>query len=89
MKDLLAWASLKRAEARPGLPPPFQIQDPTETDLRNEYSFFLFTSVQIHALLDQGDASTSEAAREAIRKTLAQLEQQVYQLDLHRRDGRC
>ena len=86
MKDLLAWGQLKQQEARPGEPPSFQIYDPTEVDLRNEYSLFLSTSVQIHAILNERHASVPAPAREAVRKALAKLEQQVYQLNLHQRD---
>ena len=88
MKDLLAWGQLKEHEAKPGQPPSFQIYDPTETDLRNEYSFFLSTSIQIHTILNERDARIPEPAREAIREALATLEQHVYQLNLHQRDWR-
>ncbi len=43
IKSLMAWEQLKQAEAKPGEPPTFQAYDPTETDLKNEYSFFLST----------------------------------------------
>ena len=89
MKDLLAWGQLKQSEARPGQPPSFRIYDPTATDLRNEYSHFLSTSIQIHAILNGRDASIPESAHKAFRRTLANLEQQVYQLNLHQRDWRC
>ena len=51
MRDLLAWGQLKHSEMRPGQPPSFQIYDPTATDLRNEYSFFVSNSLQMHAVL--------------------------------------
>lgn len=89
MKDLLAWGQLQQSEVRPGQPPSFQIPDPTETDLRNEYSFFLSTSRQIHALLNDRDASIPAPAREAIRKTLAKLEQEAHQLNLQQRCPGC
>ena len=88
MKDLVAWSQLKEHKIRPDEPPSFQIYDPTEVDLRNEYSLFLSTSVQIHAILNERNASIPEPAREAVKKTLAKLEQQVYQLNLHQRDWR-
>ena len=89
MKALLAWEQLKQSEARPGEPPAFQVYDPTEADLRNEYSFFLSTSIQIHTILNERDVSIPVPARETIRRTLAKLEQQVYQLNLRQRDWRC
>ena len=89
MKALLAWEQLKQSEARPGEPPAFQVYDPTETDLRNEYSSFLSTSIQIHTILNERDARIPEPARAAIREALATLEQHVYQLNLHQRGWRC
>jgi hypothetical protein len=88
MKALLAWEQLKQSEARPSEPPVFQVYDPTETDLRNEYSFFLSTSIQIHTILNERYACIPAPAREAVRRTLAKLEQQVYQLNLHQMDWR-
>ena len=85
MKALLAWGQLKRSEAQPDQPPSFQIYDPTETDLRNEYSLFLSTSIQIRNALREHRASISEPAREMLRKKLAMLEQEAHQLNLHRR----
>jgi len=89
IKDLLAWGQLKQSEAWPGQPPSFQIHDPTETDLRNEYSFFLSTSMQMHAIVNECHASIPAPAREVVRRTLVKLQQQVYQLNLHQRDWRC
>jgi len=50
IKALLAFEQLKKSEAKPSQPPTFTLNDPTETDLRNEYSFFLFTSIQMHSI---------------------------------------
>ena len=85
MKGLLAWGQLKQSEARRGQPPSFQIHDPTETDLRNEYSHFLSTSIQIRNALREHRASISEPAREMLRKKLAMLAQEAHQLNLHQR----
>lgn len=85
MKDLLAWASLKQSEARPGQPPSFQIYDPTVTDLRNEYSHFLSTSIQIRAILNEHDASIPAPMRETLQRRLAKLEQEAHQLNLRQR----
>ena len=85
IKALLAWRQLKLHEAKPCQPPSFQIYDPTETDLRNEYSHFLSTSIQIRNALREHRASISEPAREMLRKKLAMLVQEAHQLNLHRR----
>jgi len=85
MKALLAWGQLKQSEAQPDQPPSFQIYDPTETDLRNEYSLFLSTSIQIRNALREHRASISEPAREMLRKKLAMLEQEAHQLNVCRR----
>ena len=85
MKDLLAWGQLKQSEARPGQPPSFQIYDPTATDLRDEYSHFLSTSIQIHGILHEHRASILAPVREILQRKLAKLEQEARQLNLHRR----
>ena len=85
IKAFLAWEQLKQAEAKPGIPPAFKIYDPTETDLRNEYSLFLSTSVQIHSILDDSTVDIPEEKREAIRRQLAKTEQQAHSLNLHHR----
>jgi hypothetical protein len=85
MRDLLAWGQLKQQEARPGEPPSFQIYDPTVTDLRNEYSHFLSTSVQIHGILREHSASIPVPLRATFQRRLAKLEQEAHQLSLHRR----
>lgn len=89
MKALLAWEQLKESEARPGQPPAFQISDPTEADLRNEYSFFLSTSVQMHSILDDVSVTMHEADRQSIKRQLSKIEQQVYGLNLQQRFCRC
>jgi hypothetical protein len=85
MKALLAWGQLKQQETRPGEPPSFQVYDPTATDLRNEYSHFLSTSVQIHGALCERSASIPVPLRETLQKKLAELEQEAHQLNLRRR----
>ena len=40
IKALLAWEELKRSEAMPNQPPAFNLNDSTETDLRNELYVF-------------------------------------------------
>jgi len=85
MKALLAWEQLKKAESRPHQSPAFCIYDPTETDLRNEYSFFLSTLVQIHHLLNDSTINIPAAKREALRLRLAKVEQEMNSLDLHQR----
>lgn len=85
IKALLAWEQLKKSEKRPGQPPALHIHDPTGTDMRDEYSFFLYTSVQMHSVLNDGSALLCESERQRIMRRLAQIEQQVYELNLHQR----
>lgn len=85
IKALLAWEQLKQSEAKPGQPPVFTLNDTTETDLRNEYSFFLFTSIQMHSILNRGAVSISKAKRKHIKQNLAKIEQQLYNLNLPQR----
>ncbi|MHC4792442.1 MAG: hypothetical protein ACYS8Y_13620, partial [Planctomycetota bacterium] len=81
IRALLAWEQLKQSEARPDQPPTFTLTDSIETDLRNEYSFFLFTSVQMHAILNGSTADIAKAKCEHIKKELAKIESQLYSLN--------
>lgn len=85
IKALLAWEQLKQSEARPGHPSLLALDNSLETDLRNEYSFFLFTSVQMHSVLNSGGIGTSKVKFQRIKQELARIEHQLYSLDLHRR----
>ena len=85
IKSLLAWEKLKKAEARPSHPPAFQVYDPTETELRNEFSFFLARLADVHGLLDDGSAPTSEQDYQNARRQLLKLEQELQASNLHQR----
>lgn len=86
IKALLAWEQLKQSEAKPDQSPGFTIlNDSVGTDLRNEYSFFLFTSMQIHSILKDNTADLSNARRQLIKQQLARIEHQLYRLGLHER----
>jgi hypothetical protein len=87
MKALFAWKQLKESEAKPGQPPAFTLCDPTETDLRNEYSFFVSTAVQMHSILNEDSVPLCESARQSIKRQLARIEHQAYGLNLHQRFG--
>ena len=85
IKALLAWEQLKQAEARPNQPPSFTLNEPVEEDLKSEYSFFLFTSVQIHNALSDITANTSETNLRQIKHELAKIERQFHSLGLQQR----
>ena len=85
IKALLAWEELKQSEARPDQPLALILNDPIETDLRNEYSFFLSTSVQMHRFLDDSSGSAPAAERQKVQRQLVKIEQQLQGLNLHRR----
>ena len=89
IESLMAWEQLKQAEAKPGRPPAFQAYDPTETDLKNEYSSFLSTLVQIHSILNDGSSAIEEAELQSIKRQLTKIEQQANGLNLHQRFCRC
>ena len=89
MKALLAWEQLKQSEVRPGQPPAFTIYDPTETDLKNEYSFFLSTLVQMHSNLKDHSLNISETKYQDINRQLTKIEQQFNSLNLHQRYRYC
>jgi hypothetical protein len=86
MKTLLAWQELKQSELTPDHTPGFTLlQDSVGTDLRNEYSFFLFTSMQMHGVLNNSDAGLSNVRRQQVKQRLAKIESQLYSLNLQRR----
>ena len=85
IRSLLAWEQLKQSEARPSRQFSFQIYDPTETDLRNEYSFFISISVQMHSILNDNTLKLKETERHSIKMQLMKIEQQVHGLNLHQR----
>jgi hypothetical protein len=85
IKALLAWEQLKQSEARPGHSPMLAFDNSIETDLRNEYSFFLSTSVQMHSILNSGTAGISRVKLQRIKQELARIERQLFSLDLQQR----
>ena len=85
IKVLMAWEQLKQSEARPGQPPLFTFNDFIETDLRNEYSFFLSMSVQIHSILNSDSPAVQEAEHQSIKRQLFKIEQEAYGLNLNKR----
>jgi hypothetical protein len=89
IKALLAWQQLKQAETNPDQPPGFRTADSVETDLRNEYSFFSATALQIHGVLNDTSLTIPEAKRQSIRSQLARIEQQLYSLNLNQKLCTC
>ena len=85
IKALLAWEQLKQSEARPGHSPMLAFDNSVETDLRNEYSFFLFTSAHMHSILNSGAAGISRVKLQCIKQELAKIERRLYSLGLQRR----
>jgi len=85
IKALLAWQDLKHSQGQPDQPPGFRMADSVEADLRNEYSFFLATSMQIRSILNDGSYAIPEEKRQRIKIQLARIEQQLCRLDLNRR----
>ncbi|MHC4658547.1 MAG: hypothetical protein ACYS83_05135 [Planctomycetota bacterium] len=85
IKALLAWQQLKKEEAKPGQPPAFQICDPTEEDLRNEYSFFLSTSVQVHHIIHDNATDIPEAKLNSLKSQLGKIDQELNKLNLNQR----
>lgn len=85
IKALLSWEELKKSEAKQGQSQALVFNDSTETDLRNEYSFFLSTSVRMHSILNSNTADISKVKLERIKQQLSKIERQLYSLDLQRR----
>lgn len=89
IKALLAWEQLQHAETRPGQPPSFTLNDFIERDLRNEFSFFLSVSVQMHSILNDKTLAVQVPERQTIKRQLSKIEQEAYGLNLHPRLCRC
>ena len=89
IKALLDWQQLQEAESRHHEPPGFKITDSVETDLRNEYSFFLSTAMQIHGILNDTSLTIPEAKRQNIKNQLVRIEQQLYSLNLNQKFCTC
>ena len=53
LNTLQAWAELKRSERKLGQPPSFCLDDHLAADLRNEYGFFVKTTMDIHDVLNK------------------------------------
>jgi len=85
IKSLLALEQLKRSEARPGRPPSFTFDDFIEADLRNEYSFFVSTSMQIHNILNSDPPGLQAAEHQSIKRQLFRIEREAYGLDINKR----
>ena len=85
IKALLTWEQLKQSEARPGQPPSFTINDFIDTDLRNEYSFFVSISMQIHNILNSGPSTTLNPEHRSIERQLSRIEREAYVLNLNKR----
>jgi hypothetical protein len=87
IKALLAWDELRIAESKPEQPLAFTMADSVETDLQNEYSFFVATSVQVRNLLKDGSSAIPQEQRERLGHQLVKIERQLCRIDLNRR--RC
>jgi len=89
IRALLAWEELKQSEAKPGQPPSFAIDDFIDTDLRNEYSFFVSISMQIHNILNSDSSPSPKTEHQSIERQLSKIEQEAYGLNLNKRFYRC
>ena len=82
LESLTAWRQLQAAEARSSCFSGFPVHDILETDLRNEYSFFLSISLQMHAVLNDRSLDISKDQRLVAKRQLARIEQRVCRLRL-------
>lgn len=85
IKSLLAWEQLKHSEAKSDQSPGFKMYDPTEADLRNEYSFFLSKSTEIHRILNNSKTNVSKSKRKEMKRELAKIEREFHSLNLQHR----
>jgi len=82
MKTLAAWQELKQSEAKPGDQPSFVMYDPTETDFRNEHSFFVANLAELRFMALEETAGKSTKRDTRIATELNRLEQQLHALRL-------
>ena len=82
MQALWAWHQLKEQEAKPGLPPSFQMYDPTPTELQHEYSRFLSMCRRLRTAMNQPRRAVPHSLRMKITKELQALEFQAHRLGL-------
>ena len=86
IKALLAWEQLKRQERRPGDVPAFMPNEDIDGDLRNLYSLFLATSLEMRGMLGNDSVpKLSQARQRRYRQQLLQMEGQVRSLNLPER----
>ena len=87
IKALLAWERLKRREDQSHGISSFRMGDCTAADLRNEYSLLLASLLQMYSLLNHRASIVAQSIREDVFQRLAEIEWQLYRLQLHRRFG--
>ena len=88
LQALRAWHQLKEQEAKPGLPPSFQMYDPTAMELWNEYSRFLSLCRRVRAVINQAGHRVAHSVRTKVSKELQTLERQAHRLGLSAGQGR-
>jgi len=87
VKALAAWEQLKSSEATPRTIATFQMHDPTDEDLRNEYAFLLNAIMNTHTIINDHASSISQTVHADIRRQLADIQRQLYGHQLHHRFG--
>lgn len=87
IRALLAWERLKRREDQSKGISAFRMHDSTAADLRSEYSLLLTGLLQMYCLLHHRSSIVVQSIREDIFQRLAEIEWQLYRLQLHRRFG--
>jgi len=88
LQALWAWHQLKEQEAKPGLPPSFQMYDPTAIELWNEYSRFLSLCHRVRTVMNLPRHGVAHSLRTKVSKELQTLELQAHRLGLSADQGR-
>jgi hypothetical protein len=78
LRALLAWVELIRTEKRPHQPPAFQISHDLESEIRNEYGYFIKTAMDIHDVLNK----VPKKNREPLQRRLMKIEGKMHRLNL-------
>jgi len=82
LKALREWAKLAEEEARPGIPPSFQLSNNLEDDVRPVYAAFAGKALGVQISLNDPNFAVTPADKQEWHNVLERLQRQVRLLHL-------
>ena len=82
LKELNEWTKLARQEARPGVPPSFQLNNHLTEDIRLHYAVFVATVMDIQDVLNNPALGIPATDQNRWRRRLQKFQKQIQELDL-------